>query len=105
MCFWRRKPKRVKLHYRIESTHLEEQVDSTRYWITRYRCNPVYSAYEFILKNIKLGNNISLSLIKMIDDEKMIVEFEGCKQDIKDFINILIEKDIKFIKWYKITLD
>ena len=43
--------------------------------------------------------------ILVVDDEKMIVEFKGYKQDIKDFINLLIEKDINFIKWYKITLD
>lgn len=41
----------------------------------------------------------------MLDAEEMIVELEGYKQDIKDFINMLIEKDINFIKWYKITLD
>ena len=41
----------------------------------------------------------------MIDDENMIIELEGYKQDIKDFINILIEKDINLIKWCKITLD
>ena len=105
MCFWRRKPKRIKLRYRLESIHLDEQVDSKRWWITHYRSNPVYSAYDFILKNIHLGKDISLSLNKMIDEENMIIELEGCKQDIKDFINRLIETDINVIKWYKITLD
>lgn len=105
MCFWRRKPKRVKLRYKIESAHLDEKIDSYRFWITNYWSHPVCSAYDFMLKNISLGKNISLSIIKMIDDENMIIELEGYKQDIKDFINILIEKDINFIKWYKITLD
>ena len=58
-----------------------------------------------MLKNIHLGKDLSLSLIKMIDSENMIIELEGYKQDIKDFINRLIETDINFIKWYKITLD
>ena len=39
----------------------------------------------------------------MLDAEEMIIELEGYKQDIKDFINTLIKKDINFIKWYKIT--
>ena len=105
MCFWRKKPKRVKLRYRIESIHLNKEIDSYRFWITKYWSNPVCSAYEFMLNNIHLGKDISLSLTKMIDEENMIIELEGYKQDIKDFINILIEKDINFIKWYKITLD
>ena len=105
MCFWKRKPKRVKLRCKIESIHLDEQVDSKRWWVIQYRSNPVYLAYEFMLKNIHIGKDISLSLLKIIDNETMIIEFEGYKQDIKDFINILIEKDINFIKWYKITLD
>ena len=58
-----------------------------------------------MLKNIHLGRDLSISLIKIIDSENMIIELEGYKQDIKDFINMLIEKDINFIKWYKITLD
>ena len=103
--FWKRKPKRVKLKYRIESIHIDEKVDSHRFWITNYWSNPVSSAYDFMLKNIHLGKDLSLSLIKIIDSENMLIELEGCKQDIKDFINILIEKDINFIKWYKITLD
>ena len=101
MCFWKRKPKQVKLRYKIESTHLEEQVDSKKWWMGHYRSNPVCSAYEFMLKNIHLGKDISLALINMIDNENMIIELKGYKQDIKDFINILIEKDINFIKWYK----
>ena len=105
MCFWKRKPKRIKLRYKIESIHLDEQIDSQRFWITSYRSNAVSSAYVFMLKNIHLGRDLSISLIKIIDSENMIIELEGYKQDIKDFINMLIEKDINFIKWYKITLD
>ena len=105
MCFWRWKSKRVKLKYKFESIHLEEQIDSKRWWIIHYRSNPVSSAYGFMLKNIHLGKDVSLALINMIDNENMIIELKGYKQDIKDFINLLIEKDINLIKWYKITLD
>lgn len=85
--------------------HIDEQIDPRRFWITNYRSNPVSSAYEFILKNITLSNDLSVNIIQVSDEEHMVVEFEGYKQDIKDYINILIAKDINFIKWYKITLD
>ena len=111
--FWKRKPKRVKIRYRIESIHMDEGVDSDRYWLTSYRIKPVSAAYQFILRNLNSVNNtivendrkLSVSIIKMRDDENMLIEFQGYKKDIIDYINLLIEKDINLIKWYKITLD
>lgn len=105
MCFWRKKPKRVKLRYKLESIHLDEQIDSYQVWITNYRMYPVSYAYQFILKNITLGNDLSVNIVSVSDEEQMVIEFEGYKQDIKEYINTLIAKDINFIRWYKITLD
>ena len=111
--FWKRKPKRVKLRYKIQSIRLNEKVDDNRYWITNYQIQPVSSAYKFILRNLNLVNGkiseenrkLSVSIIKMTDDANMVIEFQGYKQDIIDYINLLIEKDINLIKLYRITLD
>ena len=113
MCFWKRKPKRIKQRYKIESIRLDEKVDANRYWVTNYRIKPVGAAYRFILSNLNSVNNtiiendrkLSVSIIKMQDDENMVIEFQGYKQDISDYINLLIEKDINLIKYYMITLD
>ena len=103
--FWKRKPKRVKLRYKLESIHISEHIDPHQSWIINYRCNPVLYGYQFILKNITLSNDLLVNIVSVRDEEHMVIEFEGCEQDIKDYINILIAAGSNFIRFYTITLD